>query len=250
LSHRAAAAGSEICPFEVDFEVQIGAGHHQSEFCEDAGAIPAAPADGRGWKIWSPAVNPQRDSTRLYTVHPCSWLYWMAMSDEEVQLVLRARGGDREAFGRLVEIYWSRLVRLARSMVGEGAAEDRVQEGLVIGWSRLQRLAHPEAFGAWVTRIVYRRCLRGSRQRSFDVAVDEAPQQQAPGNPEGELWVGEALAALAPRQRAVMHLTIVEGLTDGEISNLLGITAASARAHRRRARERLEVLLAHKGNRE
>jgi RNA polymerase sigma factor (sigma-70 family) len=125
-----------------------------------------------------------------------------------------------------------------------------VQEGLVTAWARLQRLTHPEAFGAWITRIVYRRCLRESRRRSFDLAVDEAPQQEASGNPEGDLWVKEALAALAPRQRAVMHLTIVEGCTDGEISKLLGITAASARAHRRRARERLDVLLTREGNRE
>lgn len=165
------------------------------------------------------------------------------MHDEEVQLVLRARDGDREAFGRLVELHWSRLVRLARSMVGEGTAEDLAQEGLVAGWSRLRNLTRPEAFGAWITRIVYRRCLRSGRRRSFEVAAGEFQAPKAPGNPEGELWVKEVLAALAPRQRAVMHLTVVEGLTDGEISRVLGITAASARAHRRRARERLDLLL-------
>ena len=161
------------------------------------------------------------------------------MNDEEVQCVLRARGGDREAFGRLVEIHWSRLVRLARSMVGEGTAEDRVQEGLVTGWERLQRLSRPEAFGAWITRIVYRRCLRGGRKLFHDLSVDDVPQPEAPGSAEGDLWVREVLAALAPRQRAVLHLTVVEGCTDAEISKLLGIAAASVRAHRRRARERI-----------
>ena len=161
------------------------------------------------------------------------------MSDEEVRLVLQARDGDQNAFGRLVEIYWSRLVRLARSMVGEGTAEDAVQDGLVAGWNRLRRLDHPEAFGGWITRIVYRRCLRAARKGSFDVAVDDIPQPQAPGDLEGDLWVKEVLAALAPRQRAVMHLTVVEGCTDSEIGKLLGITASSARAHRRRARQRL-----------
>jgi RNA polymerase sigma-70 factor (ECF subfamily) len=173
----------------------------------------------------------------------------MAMHDEEVQFVLRARDGDREAFGRLVELHWSRLVRLARSMVGEGTAEDLAQEGLLAGWSRLRSLTRPEAFGAWITRIVYRRCLRSGRRRAFEVADDERLAPKAPGNPEGELWVKEALAALAPRQRAVMHLTIVEGLTDGEISKVLGITAGSARAHRRRARERLDLLMADEKSR-
>jgi len=129
-------------------------------------------------------------------------------------------------------------VRLARSMVGEATAEDRVQDGLVTGWDRLRRLKDPAAFGAWITRIVYRLCLREARRRPFDRSVDEVPPREAPDNAERDLWVKEVLAMLAPRQRAVMHLTVVEGCSDSEISDLLGITAASVRAHRRRARER------------
>lgn len=109
----------------------------------------------------------------------------------------------------------------------------------MIGWSRLRRLTRPEAFGAWMTRIVYRRCLRDRQRRREDVCIDEVPDGSITDNPDGDLWVAEMLAELAPRQRAVMHLTVVEGCTDAEISKLLGVTPASARAHRRRARERL-----------
>jgi DNA-directed RNA polymerase specialized sigma24 family protein len=51
------------------------------------------------------------------------------------------------------------------------------------------------------------------------------------------------LSRLAPRQRAVLHLTVVEGMTDAEIAPLLAITPASVRAHRRRARESAARLL-------
>ena len=37
-------------------------------------------------------------------------------------VVEEARGGSRAAFGSLVELHWSRLVRLARSVVGEADA--------------------------------------------------------------------------------------------------------------------------------
>ena len=40
-------------------------------------------------------------------------------------------------------------------------------------------------------------------------------------------------------QRAVLHLTVVEGRTDRERSAQLGIHPASVRAHRRRARTKL-----------
>jgi DNA-directed RNA polymerase specialized sigma24 family protein len=39
-----------------------------------------------------------------------------------------------------------------------------------------------------------------------------------------------------------MHLTVIEGCSDAEIGALMGIAAASVRSHRRRARQRLEVL--------
>jgi len=146
------------------------------------------------------------------------------MSDEERQLVLRAREGDREAFGALVERHWARLVRLARSLTC---------------WRKIRGLADPEAFGAWATRIVFRRCLRHGRRARFDVPVEAVPVPGRPADPEETLWVAEVLAALAPRQRAVMHLTAVEGCSDREVGELLGITAGSVRAHRRRARERI-----------
>jgi len=160
---------------------------------------------------------------------------------DEMELVRRAQSGDPEAFGGLVQAHWTRLVRLSRSMVGDEAAEDVVQESLLVCWRKLPRLAKPEAFGAWVTRIVFRRCLRLRRRPGPEVPVHELPAM-APCNPHAGVWVSELLGALAPRQRAVMHLT-VEGHTDAEIAGLLGIAASSVRAHRRRARGRLKVLL-------
>jgi RNA polymerase sigma-70 factor (ECF subfamily) len=167
----------------------------------------------------------------------------MTMDPEELRLVVRASEGDPAAFGELVRIHWVRLVRLAKSMVGDTVAEDVVQEALLVGWHTLGRLGKPESFGAWVTRIVFRRCLRVGRRHPFESAGESTADRGTTSSPETDLWVEQLLAALAPRQRAVMYLTVVEGYTDTEISRLLGIHAASVRSHRRRARQRLAVLL-------
>ena len=87
-----------------------------------------------------------------------------------------------------------------------------------------------------------RRCLRRARRwRLVRVALDAAPEPAA-ADRGSELQVRNLLARLAPRQRAVMHLTVIEERTDSEIGELLGITAASVRSHRRRAKQRLETL--------
>ncbi len=160
-------------------------------------------------------------------------------------MILRAQQRDADAFSILVERRWSYLVRFARSIVGEADAEDVVQDGLLRAWDKLPRLRAAEAFPFWIVRIVSRFCFRRARRRRSMVPLSTAPEPFDPGS-EGRLeaiHVENILSALAPRQRAVMHLTLIEGMSDSEISTALGITAASVRSHRRRAREAVFRLL-------
>jgi len=164
-------------------------------------------------------------------------------------LAAAAAAGDQEAFGVLVEERWAYLVRLARSVVGDLEAEDAVQDALLSAWRALPRLAAPDRFGSWVSRIVFRRCLRRAswwRRRlaaANGILGDRWHSLAGPApEPEKGLIVWQVLSRLPPRQRAVLHLTVVEGMTDREIATELGIAAGSVRAHRRRARERIEAL--------
>lgn len=150
---------------------------------------------------------------------------------------------SRELFADLVEAHWDRLVRLARSVVGELEAEDAAQEGLIAAWQALAQLRDVSRFGPWVTRIVFRRCLRRTRRLRLCVPLESAPVAAHSPDPVDRIAVWQVLARLAPRQRAVLHLTVVEGMSDREIADALGITAASVRAHRRRARARVERLV-------
>ena len=56
--------------------------------------------------------------------------------DEEVDLVGRARRGDRDAFGELFRLHHGRLYRFARAHVGE-AADDVVAETFLRAWRAL-----------------------------------------------------------------------------------------------------------------
>ncbi len=172
----------------------------------------------------------------------------MSVSETEAQRVLDARDGNKEAFTELVKHHWARLVRLARSLVGEADAEDAVQEGLIIAWSKLDKLREPGAFGHWLYRIVLRNCLHEVRKSKSWVSIEtlvEPPNRVA--STQFELEVEQILNRLAPRQRAVMHLTVVEGMTDSEIGTILNLRPASVRSHRRRARESLSKWLQKEG---
>jgi TonB family protein len=72
---------------------------------------------------------------------------------DERSLILRAQDGDAAAFSRLVERHWTWLVHFARSVVGDAEAEDCVQDGLVIAWSKLVALRQPDALRGWILRL-------------------------------------------------------------------------------------------------
>jgi RNA polymerase sigma-70 factor (ECF subfamily) len=181
----------------------------------------------------------------------CQTLLIVANEAGDADLVVAARAGETEAFSLLVKRHWSRLVGLARSIAGEAEAEDLVQECLLTAWRKLSTLREPAAFLAWTQRSVARASVRRARWRALrlPLAAISEPRDPRP-DAAGESWtVDVLLARLAPRQRAVMHLTVVEGMSDGEIGARLGIDAASVRSHRRRARERLGPLLREAGPR-
>lgn len=170
------------------------------------------------------------------------------MSDDTQSLVLQARAGDRGAFARLVELHWGRLVRFARSIVGEAESEDAVQDAFLVAWRKLSGLTDPLRFGGWVGRITYRQCLRRTGRLRHLLSLDAASPQAVLPVSDGEILIWQVLRRLAPRQRAVLHLTVVEEMSDSEIGALLGITPASVRSHRRRGRDRLRQVLGGHGS--
>ena len=167
------------------------------------------------------------------------------MDADERSLILRAQDGDAAAFSCLVERHWIPLVHFARSVVGDAEAEDCAQDGLVIAWSKLAALREPGAFRAWLLRTVARLAFRRARRSARYVSITEAADTQDPASAVGPetVDVEAVLSVLAPRQRAVMHLTVIESMSDSDISAALGIAAASVRSHRRRAREMLRRVL-------
>lgn len=171
-----------------------------------------------------------------------------ASPDTPAPLVRAACAGDRQAYGRLVEEHWGSLVRLARSVVGDAEAEDVVQDALVHAWKKLRSLRDPERFSAWISRLVTRVCLRRHRgwlRRPTLSLTEVSPTDLPPkssDHPNARIDLQRSLEVLAPRQRVVLHWTVVEGMSDSEIAERMGITAASVRSHRRRARQRLAKL--------
>ena len=82
-------------------------------------------------------------------------------------LVERAQGGDREAFGALVGMISDRLYGLAARILRDNdLAEDALQGALISAWRQLPALRDPDRVEGWVRKVLVHACYAESRRRT------------------------------------------------------------------------------------
>jgi RNA polymerase sigma-70 factor, ECF subfamily len=180
-------------------------------------------------------------------------------ADEE--LLARLRAGDERAFVRLVERYNDPMLRLASSFVPNRAiAEEVVQDTWLALLRGIGGFEGRSSLRTWLFRVLVNRArTTGTREhRTVPVAdpepaVDPSRFDAAGGwadppepwiDPDPALvgrvrtWIDE----LPARQREVLILRDVEGMTSAEACAVLGLTEANQRVLLHRGRSRLRQL--------
>jgi RNA polymerase sigma-70 factor, ECF subfamily len=174
-----------------------------------------------------------------------------AARDRDASLVARVRAGDAAAFDALVHAYMRQAFQLAYRVVGHREdAEDLVQEAFLAAYQYLDSYDASRPFGPWLMRIVLNRGanLRRSRARRETEpetdAVSPAPSAlDESERAEAREQLQRALATLSDRQRMIVTLFDVDGLTSTEIGEMLELSAGTVRWHLHEARRTLRSAL-------
>jgi RNA polymerase sigma-70 factor (ECF subfamily) len=170
----------------------------------------------------------------------------------ELRLVVRLKAGDPAAFEAIYEAYRPRLfgflVRLSRR---RDVAEDLLEETWVRLVTRCATLADDARLGPWLFAVARNLYFSWRRSRGVDEARTSeldpawpAPERgaspfEAAARRELERRVEAALARLSLRDRELLLLVGVEGLTPSEAAGVCGVPAVTLRARLHRAREKL-----------
>ena len=180
-------------------------------------------------------------------------------ADRDRDLLEALRLHDPTAAERLVATYGERAYRLATSITGnEQDAEEVVQDAFWTVVRKIETFRGESAFGSWLYRIVanaaYQK-LRGWRSRGRDLSLDEVlPSFDAHGRHVGpvadwsahvddpsvqtelRLALTSAINELHPVSRTMLVLRDVEGFSNSEIAEALGlsVTIVKVRVHRAR----------------
>jgi RNA polymerase sigma-70 factor (ECF subfamily) len=192
------------------------------------------------------------------------------------ELLARARAGDGDAFGQLVEPYRRELqVHCYRLLGSVQDAEDALQDTLLSAWQGLAGFEGRASIRTWLYRVATSRCLdalRSARRRPpagappagleppeptrlgellwlepYPDTLLEGLADRAPG-PEARYEATEsislafitALQLLPPRQRAAIILRDVLGFHASEAARILDTSEEAVTSALKRARAALE----------
>ena len=183
---------------------------------------------------------------------------------EETELLRRARAGDRDAFGALVELHQKQVYHHALRMVGNGEdAADVAQEAFLKAWRCLPMFRGNSAFSTWLYKLTDNAALdllRREKKRRWDLALDGLPAdglffaddapspQEALEERELKEAVADGLARLSEDHRRALVLREIDGLSYGEIAEALDIDLGTVKSRIARARMALAKILREDGN--
>jgi RNA polymerase sigma-70 factor, ECF subfamily len=188
---------------------------------------------------------------------------------DDLALAQGIAAGDDARLTALVRRLHGPLRRVAQAWLGPGAgAEDLVQETWEAVIDHVSDYEGRASLRTWITRILVNRAKTRLARAKPHIDIAEAELAgELPGTSFGTLglwagqpsyatgpeealvrqrareWLGGALEALPPAQRAVVTLRDVEEWTSEEVCNALGLSESNQRVLLHRGRAKLRAAL-------
>jgi RNA polymerase sigma-70 factor (ECF subfamily) len=167
---------------------------------------------------------------------------------EDGELVRRAKRGDAEAFGELVNRHLRGVYALSFSFTRNHAdADDLTQEAFLRAYRSLGTFKERSSFRTWLYRIAANACANhlgrsGPRTESLDgcmAAANAVGPPDAASLSELEGRVAELTGQLPAGFRVALHLIVNEGLSHRQAAQVLGCARGTVAWRVFRAREML-----------
>jgi RNA polymerase sigma factor (sigma-70 family) len=162
-------------------------------------------------------------------------------------LVVRAKTGDLEAFGRIVAATETMAFAVAVGVLRDAAlAQDAVQDAYVIAFRRLADLDEPAAFLSWFRRIVITTAInaRRARRRTFLQldAVTEVPvldEAETRWSDAQRQRLAQAMVTLTNEERRLCDRRYHGGWSTARLAADAGVDEAAMRKRLQRVRDKL-----------
>ncbi len=173
---------------------------------------------------------------------------------EDVELVGLCQKGDIDAFDKLFYKYRDKIYRTAFRMINnQEDALDLTQEIFLKAYKNINKYNFKSQFSTWLYKLAINVCIDELRKqkKSNEVLTDEIPHNRTYNDTpedivlseEQEALIWRALDLLKEKERSVLVLREMEGLSYEEIANILGCSMGRVKSRIHESREKLKKAL-------
>ena len=185
--------------------------------------------------------------------------------EEELRIIHKVSGGDRNAFEELVLANQKNVYNLALKMTGgEEDALDISQEAFLKAYRQLESFRGDSRFSVWLYRLTYNLCIDFLRKkprmtvislaykddddsRDIDIPdIQNLPEDSVIRRETREAVV-DSIGELGPKHREILTMREITGMSYVDIASILKISEGTVKSRLARARMCLANILIEKG---
>jgi len=167
---------------------------------------------------------------------------------DEEKLLARAKNGDAEAFGELVQRYQRRVYTVIYRFVRNHTdADDLAQDAFIRAFKAIDRFDLRYPFSPWMYKIAINLTLNHLKKRRLKMVDTDLERRPSGNNPESAMHrnqtrrkVHQAIAKLPPKLRQVLVLRVYEDWPYAQIAEVFEIPIGTVMSRLSRARKALK----------
>lgn len=162
-------------------------------------------------------------------------------------IIIKAQQGDKFAITQIYQEYKSAIFGLSfRILQDRDAAEDILQQVIERMMQKMNTLNEPSKFNGWLKTLTYRASIDYVNKSAKELGADilEELVTDDSGYAEATLDIDKYLAILNQRERLIVVLFLVEGLSHREVAEKLAISEVNSKQIYRRSLNKLKQLAA------
>ena len=161
----------------------------------------------------------------------------------EAVLIRRAKRGDVKAFSELYSRIYVELYKFALyTLKHPQEAEDAVSDTVVTAYEKISSLKKEESFRSWIFTILSNHCKNQFRKRNQTHGLDETyPSKESDYAVSQD--VKSAFWKLDDEERLIVSFSVFGGYQSDEIGQMLDMNPVTVRSRKKRALEKMRVVL-------
>lgn len=169
------------------------------------------------------------------------------------EIIEGCRQNNRLAQEQLYQLFYADLMRIAlRYVINQTDAQDVLNTSMLKVFKKIDSFQGThENFGGWVKRIVvhqsidFIRCRKSFNERH--ITLDVLPEKEFDQNWEDDpSYILKLLEALPEIEKTVFNLSLIEGYSHKDISEMLSISVANSKWKLHSAKKKMKTWISKK----